>query len=145
MKVDFWLVLWQLPQFLVALVWVKLWKLEYYGEYYGRSVYLNSGPNSCGLGEIAVISKNAVEKARNRPINTGLEGLIAHEALGHGTQSMLLGPLYLFTVGLMSALSLLDGASHFKNPVENWANRLAGVAVILTGNGSGCTYYLKKV
>ena len=52
------------------------------------------------------------------PKNAGRETTIRHEALGHGRQSQMLGPLYLFVVGLPSVSR--NRISLYRNKSSSW-------------------------
>jgi hypothetical protein len=65
--------------------------------------------------------------------NMSSEDLLKHE-LGHSVQSRMLGPLYLFTVGMVSWTNkkliewgLMPYGNYFSRWPENWADRLGGV------------------
>ena len=61
------------------------------------------------------------------------DNTIKHE-MGHTKQSKLLGPLYLFVVGvpsfvmnILSRLKIIPSKNYYKRWPENWADKLGGV------------------
>jgi hypothetical protein len=128
--------LWQLPQSLIGLFMLIYFKvmgdaqlLSYKkGCFAYKSDYMNGG---ISLGNFAFVSKNLAKR----------EEAIAHEQLGHTWDSKLMGPLYLFIVGIPS---LLNAAFDFTECYydffpERWANKHAGLEV-----DSGCRLKFKN-
>ena len=117
------LVIWQLPQYLVALVmWPFLGKKEKIAERHFNKCY--KGSNMSGgisLGPIAYVS-NYLSKSP--------EG-VAHELDGHTVQSKILGPFYLLVVGIPSIIHawLYDyrKSCYYDFYAENWANNCAKI------------------
>lgn len=117
----FFLVLWQLPQYIAAIVmWPFLGKKTKVADRHFNACYL--GENMSGgisLGPIAYVSPRLVKSP------TG----IAHELDGHTVQSKILGPLYLFIIGIPS---ILNAAFDFTDCYydfypEKWANKCAKI------------------
>jgi hypothetical protein len=69
------------------------------------------------------------------------EPTVAHE-YGHSRQSRYFGWLYLLVIGLPSVCNVFSGARYYTVYPENWANKLGGVEVEITGTRS-CDYRLK--
>lgn len=121
------LILWQLPQVLVGLFLLILYKKSskvIYKDDYVK-VYSCNMPGGISLGTIVLINKYMCTK------NT-----VNHE-LGHTKQSRYLGWLYLLIIGLPSIIHAwlnntigccdkhLEGYYHFYT--EKWADKLGGV------------------
>jgi len=86
------LAIWQLPQFIVALVmWPFLGRKELVADRHFNFCW--KGEKMSGgisLGPFAFVSPNSGDAT------------IAHETDGHTVQSKILGPLYLFVIGIES-------------------------------------------
>lgn len=124
---KFLLILWQLPQVLVGLFLLALYKksskIIYKDDYV--NVYSCNIPGGISLGTIILINKYICTK------NT-----IAHER-GHAKQSRILGPLYLIVIGIPSIIhaginniigccdNKPTGYYHFYT--EKWADKLGNV------------------
>lgn len=88
------------------------------------NIYIVSGKfNGVSLGSYIFLNEKYPD----------IETVIKHE-LGHTRQSMMLGPLYLFVVGipsasmnLMTRWGWLKPENYYKRWPENWADRLGGV------------------
>lgn len=129
MKIDytnplfFWAYIWQFPQVIAAL-FILIFIRE-------RETYENNGivvhripvfGSACfSLGPFIFTVRNVDDD------------IAKHEA-GHSWQSLFLGPLYLFVVGIPSAILFIRRRLMKKNRVwyyshypENWANKLGGV------------------
>ena len=73
-----------------------------------------------------------MEESDEETLNTDV---VKHEALGHGTQSRILGPFYLPVIGLPSIIwAWLYGAvipytrnGYYRFYTEKWADKLGGV------------------
>ena len=121
------LFLWQLPQNLVALVWlavsrpVKKIACRHYNVAF--SARMPKGASGVSLGTFAIVS----------PAHVGDQRVIRHELDGHTVDSKIFGPLYLFVIGLPSALHLLwhnrfgKGRPYDDFYTERWADRHAGL------------------
>lgn len=124
---KFLLILWQLPQVLVGLFLLALYKKSskviYKDDY--ETIYSCNIPGGISLGTIILINKYMCTK------NT-----IAHER-GHTKQSRILGPLYLIIIGIPSLIhawinniirccdNKSTGYYHFYT--EKWADKLGNV------------------
>lgn len=117
------LCIWQLPQLIVALFMLPfLGKLHLVANrhfdfcYHGEKM---SGGIS--LGPLAFVSTY---------LSKSQEG-IAHEVDGHTKQSKILGPLYLFVIGIPSILNALFDFTdcYYDFWTESWANKCAGLIV----------------
>ncbi len=121
------LFLWQLPQNLVALVWLaaagpaKKIACRHYNVAFAAR--MPKGAGGVSLGTFAIVSH----------ANRNNQRVIRHELDGHTVDSKLLGPLYLLVVGLPSALHLLwynkfgKGRPYDDFYTERRANRHAGL------------------
>lgn len=122
--------IWQLPQNLVALVMLPfLGKLRLIS--YKKLCFAFEGEKMAGgisLGNFAFLSPYLAKKAAD----------VAHEQEGHTWDSKLMGPLYLFIIGLPS---IFHAAFHKNCPcyyhfyTERWANKHANLEVLYTSYG----------
>lgn len=129
---------WELPQSLVGLVLLPFYKKTLLRtlEYKDQKVYIyDKFPGGISLGYYILVDYNREHLNCNTGCYTRirLQNSIKHES-GHGIQSKYLGPLYLITVGIGSAVwNLLNRTPLFKNVdyysvwPENQANKLGGV------------------
>ena len=127
-KVIFFLwFLWQLPQNIVALVmmpFIGKLTLKCYRNYCYCFIASDLTGGSISLGNFAFICENHKDD----------EPTVSHEVDGHTKQSKILGPLYVFVIGIPSLLW-----AYFRNPrkqpnyytfyTESWANKCAGLIV----------------
>jgi hypothetical protein len=116
------LYLWQLPQHLLGLGVILVTGGRYYQDYFCAKVFVTPVPMGVSLGKYIVVYHHP----------EALD-LIPHE-WGHTRQSRLLGPFYLFCVGLpsiamniFSHLRVLRMERYYHRWPENWADRLGGV------------------
>ena len=113
------LYVWQLPQNLIGLLLRLFWKTEFKIEYKDKTIRVCSKfPSGISLGE-TILLKNAI------PVD------IKHE-YGHTRQSLYLGPLYLFVIGIPSILwaatyKLFKKDYYTSFYTEIWADKLGGV------------------
>lgn len=114
------LFVWQIPQCLVGLVYFLWYLLKMTPMSIDSDVIQGSFFNSVSLGEFVFVSAKD-------------ENTRKHE-LGHRKQSRMLGPLYLFVVGLpslclniLARIGILKRSDYFTHFPENWADRLGGV------------------
>ena len=94
---------WELPQSLLGLLLLSFYKktLLKVFEYEGQKVYIyDKFPGGISLGYYILVDYNRKDW-NNKLIRQSLKKSIKHES-GHGIQSKWLGPLYLFTVGVLS-------------------------------------------
>ena len=123
-------IIWQLPQNIVALVMLPfMGKLKLVS--FRKFCWCIEGQNMSGgisLGNIAIVSHAEAKR----------EVYVAHEQLGHTVQSKILGPLYLFVIGIPS---IIHAWLHKKCPcyyhfyTEKWANKCAGIKTYYTASG----------
>lgn len=119
---------WQFPQMLAAWIYYLL-KKKYIlynsqGKFY--KVYVGANRGGVTLGDKIFISKCYHGEY--------LDLIIAHES-GHVKQSLYLGPLYLFVIGIPSILwaithkYIAPRKSYYWLFCEKWANKLGGVGI----------------
>jgi len=121
--------LWQLPQHLLALALMALYKPKLTEEYKGCTVCWVGAEWGVSLGRYILLSEDYRDD----------DNVIGHEH-GHSLQSKILGWLYLPMVGLpsitMNLLSLFLLAigrprfseNYYHRWPESWADRLGGVS-----------------
>lgn len=118
------LFIWQLPQNLLALCMMPTFKemklLSYNNHCYCFEVKGMAGGIS--LGSFCFISKYI----------TNNKAIVAHEQIGHVTQSHILGWLYLIIIGLPSLIwckiyRKLGYTNYNIFYTESWANNIAGI------------------
>ena len=128
--------IWQLPQNIVGLVVLAIMGHEkVLTAENGNKVYFSAHmPGGISLGKYSIISKYYIRSYMTDKAILDLN-VTRHEALGHGTQSRYLGPLYLPVVGLQSIIwAGLYGSvipytanGYYKFWTEKWADKLGGV------------------
>ena len=130
------LYIWQLPQNLLGLILLLIYKSEKtLTAKNGNLVYFSRYmPGGISLGKYSIINRYYIEDTDEATLDTDV---VKHEALGHGTQSRILGPFYLPVIGLPSIIwaSLYGNTKWFpykKNGyyvfyTEKWADKLGGV------------------
>ena len=130
------LIIWQLPQVLVGVVMLPfLGKLRFIR--YENYCWIFEGENMSGgisLGCFIFLSK----------YNSGRETTIRHE-LGHVKQSHILGPIYLFIIGIPSILWAAFGDNdkcYYSFYTEKGANQAMGLEVKY--GEYGCTLYIPE-
>lgn len=117
------LFIWQLPQNIVALVMMpfigKMDKVDYRNYCFAFAAKRMSGAIS--LGSFVFLSKYASKS----------KTIIAHELDGHTVDSKKWGPLYLFVIGIPSALNALFHFTkcYYDFYTERRANKFAGLGV----------------
>ena len=120
---DALLYIWQLPQNIVGLLFLLfLHPCSLVEKRNGCDVYMSirmSGGIS--LGRYVFMS----------PILSMNKVSIRHEADGHGTQSLYLGPLYLLVIGIPSliwaCIYRMTSKDYYWFYTERWADKLAGI------------------
>lgn len=130
--------IWGLPQsllgFFLFLYWLPQAKTRY--VYHGAVVTEWTAGGGISLGLFVFVSEKAsryMHGGRELTPEESRRGVLVHE-YGHCIQSLMLGPLYLFAVGIPSyawanlpALRKLrreKGVSYYAVYPENWANSL---------------------
>lgn len=117
--------IWQLPQNITALVYY--WYLHKnnrlkpnVGKEGNVTLYTKDSPGSVTLGNYIFLAPRVSNS------------IIKHE-LGHTKQSLWLGPLYLFIIGIPSIIwaathkTVAPGKSYYSFYTEKWANKIAKV------------------
>ncbi len=122
--VDILKYIWQLPQHIVALMYIEVlsfYHIVYRGlDYKDAKVYRRYGSRSVTLGQYIFLSPNASDRT------------LKHE-YGHTRQSLMLGPLYLIIIGLPSALweyvrpIVAPEKDYYQFFPEAWADKLGEV------------------
>lgn len=134
---DILLYIWQLPQHILALIWMLVCRIKFgkpEKEIYRGRLYLHYPKWNCGvsLGNYILLG----------PYYRNDQMTKDHE-WGHTRQSLIFGPLYLLIVGLISGIgNRYDVMFHTKErgwtyaqsykwyynqPIEKWADNLGGV------------------
>ncbi len=131
-------IIWQLPQTLVgAFMWLYfkiLGDVEFITEK-NLNMAFKSGwmRGGISLGNFSFVSTRLSKS----------EESIAHEQLGHSTQSHILGPLYLFVIGLPSLIWAVVywrfKKCYYSFFTESWSNSAAGLGV-----DDRCELYFKE-
>lgn len=117
--------LWQLPQNIVALIYLLWLKIDSSivrkEKHEGYTVYFKDTLDNVALGQYVFAYEHECEKK------------LKHET-GHVRQSLYLGPLYLLVIAVPSGLwnlfweSVYPKKGYFWFYTESWANKLAGVS-----------------
>lgn len=132
---------WQLPQSILGLlmliffaVFGKVRLVSYKKLCFCFEADLMSGGIS--LGNFAFVSEYSAKRA----------AVVAHEQEGHTWDSKLMGPLYLFIIGIPSLIHAARNNydCYYDFYTERWANKHAGVEVLRTGSGR-CFISLKNI
>ena len=128
--------IWQLPQNIVGLVVLAIMGYEkVLTAENGNKIYFSKKmTGGISLGKYSIISKYYIRSHMTDKAILDLD-VTRHEALGHGTQSRYLGPLYLPVVGLQSIIwAGLYGSvipyttnGYYKFWTEKWADKLGGI------------------
>ena len=87
--------IWEMPQCLIGFVLTKFYDVKYTESLNGISCYTGNFPGGISLGVYIIASKYSWE--RNA-------GYIKSHEYGHTRQSLYLGPLYLFVIGIPSII-----------------------------------------
>lgn len=135
---NYLLYLWQLPQNLLGLILVLIFKPDVKIQASnGNIVYFSYRiPGGISLGKYSIINKGYYTYFAKYDNEKALRlDVTKHEAIGHGTQSRWLGPLYLIIIGLPSLIwSWLYGTviprttnGYYTFYTERWADKLAGI------------------
>lgn len=136
MRVSYriWQWTWGVLQTLSGLVLFLLHRKDEHFTYHGAVITVWEKSSSVSLGMFVFVTARPyfAEKYRGQIGGEELSGrLLVHE-YGHTVQSLILGPLYLFLIGLPSALWAFFGAKRRRERqipygaffTERWANRL---------------------
>ena len=117
------LYLWQLPQNLLGLLLVSILKPEdSYDFNRVRLYYATRMRGGISLGRYIIV----------RSAMRDFTGRTEWHEYGHSRQSMILGPLYLFVIGIPSLIWAAIfrpgyGRSYYDFYTERWADKLGGV------------------
>ena len=131
------LFLWQFPQNIVGLILILIMGYNRVLTVPNDNKVYFSKKMSGGisLGRYSVINDYYIRKCKSDTEILDLD-VTKHEALGHGTQSRYLGPLYLFVIGIPSIVWAAiypckrfpyTKNGYYKFWTERWADKLAGV------------------
>ena len=120
------LYIWQLPQNIVGLIMTLYYKTDTALEYKGWKIRVcKDFPGGISLGNYVFV--------RQYPFSTYSWNTVKHE-WGHTRQSLILGPLYLFVIGIPSAIWAATYKYEPSNPnkyftfyTERWADKLGEV------------------
>ena len=116
---HFFIFIWTLPQNLVGLALIYMYKLRYRTKYKSAYIYDKFPAAGISLGYFILFDDYD---------NTVTEVDIKHE-YGHCIQSLIFGPLYLLVIGVPSELNYKFGLSesYYDFWTEKWADKLGGV------------------
>lgn len=102
----------------------------------GNKVYFSKKMSGgISLGKYSIISDYYIRKCKTDDEILNLD-VTKHEALGHGKQSRILGPFYLFVIGIPSIVWAgiypsrrfpYTKNGYYRFYTEKWADKLAGV------------------
>lgn len=111
--------LWTLPQSLLGLVLITIYRLPYKGKYKSAYIYDRFTAEGISLGFFILFDDCE---------NTVTDVDVKHE-YGHYIQNLILGPLYLFIIGIPSELNYRFGSSksYYDFWTEKWADKLGAV------------------
>ena len=129
------LYLWQLPQNLLGLLLVAIYRpdIRLIAKNGNVVYYSRRMAGGISLGKYSIIAKYNYKRDDEIALKSKV---VLHEAIGHGTQSRILGPLYLPVIGLPSLLWACVYPSrlfpykkngYYEFYTEKWADSLAGI------------------
>ena len=131
---DTLLYIWQLPQNLLGLLLISIYKPQKkHVLRNGVEIHYSSKMRGgISLGKYCIVSTNHY---RTRAMASLKRDSVRHEAIGHTRQSRMLGWLYLIIVGLPSFVwAMLYGSviketknGYYKFYTEKWCDKLAGI------------------
>lgn len=118
--------IWQLPQNIVGLICTLFYKADSIIPYKNKNIRVCSKfPGGISLGDYVFVKRY--------PINKSSRNTVKHE-WGHTRQSLYLGPLYLFIIGIPSIIWAAFYKSNPEDPngyyrfyTEKWADKLGDV------------------
>jgi hypothetical protein len=123
--------LYQLPQNLLGLILIVLFRGKKLQDYNDKKVYLVKGYFIISLGDYILISKRWYNSWD--VYSPWVDRFLAHE-YGHCRQSEILGPLYLIIVGIPSFIfnqisqhNRKFAVNYYNRFPENWADKLGKV------------------
>ena len=125
---------WQLPQNLLGLLLIAFYKPErmHIMENGNRIYFATRMKGGISLGKYSIVNVGHYRHDINESLK---RDTVRHEAIGHATQSLYLGWLYLIVIGLPSIVwAMLYGRvieptknGYYKFFTERWADKIAGV------------------
>lgn len=128
------LYIWQLPQNLLGLLLVAIYKPQrvHTLEDKIKVYYSTKMTGGISLGKYCLVNTIHYRKELSESIK---RDTVRHEAIGHTKQSKMLGPLYLIIIGLPSIIwAGLYGPvikktknGYYKFYTEKWADKLANI------------------
>ena len=128
--------IWEFPQNIVGLITLAIMGYEKVltAENGNKMYFSKKMSGGISLGKYSIISDYYIRRVSTDKSILDLD-VTRHEALGHGTQSRYLGPLYLPVVGLQSIIwAGLYGSvipytynGYYKFWTERWADKLGGI------------------
>lgn len=131
----FMLYMWQLPQNLLGLLLMAIYKpeIKLTASNGNRVCFSKRMRGGISLGQYSIIDDYYYKGDDAKALETDVA---KHEALGHGTQSRWLGPLYLLVIGLPSLLWAwiypckmfpYSKNGYYRFYTEKWADKLAKI------------------
>lgn len=131
---NFILYFWQLPQHILGLLLIALYRPErkHIMENRNEIYYASRMKGGISLGKYSIV---AICHYRNDLSESLKRDTVRHEAIGHAKQSLYFGWLYLIVIGLFSAgWAIVYGwlvkptkNGYYQFWTERWADKIAGV------------------
>lgn len=128
------LYIWQLLQNIIGLILIAWYKPQRVHKLDNgvKVYYTHKMKGGISLGNYCIINTGHYRKDINESLK---RDTVRHEAIGHTKQSRILGPLYLFLVGIPSLIwaglygSVIKSTKngYYKFYTEKWADIIAGV------------------
>ena len=128
------LYIWQLLQNIIGLILIAWYKPQRVHKLDNsvKVYYTHKMKGGISLGNYCIINTGHYRKDINESLK---RDTVRHEAIGHTKQSRILGPLYLFLIGIPSLIwAGLYGSAikstkngYYKFYTEKWADIIAGV------------------
>lgn len=110
---------WEIIQTLAGLIVIFAYRAVYVKNIGKRCLYVsNSMPGGISLGKCIIVGKSSLDS-----------DICHHHEYGHTRQSMMLGPFYIFIVGICSILNATFDFAHYYYDfwTEKWADKLGGI------------------
>jgi hypothetical protein len=128
------LYIWQLLQNIIGLILIAWYKPQRVHKLDNgvKVYYTHKMKGGISLGNYCIINTGHYRKDINESLK---RDTVRHEAIGHTKQSRILGPLYLFLIGIPSLIwaglygSVIKSTKngYYKFYTEKWADIIAGV------------------
>ena len=128
------LYIWQLLQNIIGLILIAWYKPQRVHKLDNgvKVYYTHKMKGGISLGNYCIINTGHYRKDINESLK---RDTVRHEAIGHTKQSRILGPVYLFLVGIPSLIwaglygSVIKSTKngYYKFYTEKWADIIAGV------------------